>query len=139
MLRYHDEPLKIYDLACIAFKDVSKDSYYANAVIWAAQNEIVNGISETEFAPNDNITREQIAAMMFRYAKYKGAAPTGAWAIRLDYADLESVSDYAAEAVMYCTLKGIMQGKDNNLFAPQDSATRAEIAAILNRFLKANK
>ena len=123
----------------IPFVDVSADSYFANAVIWAEQNGIVTGISETEFAPNDNITREQIAAIMFRYAKYKGAAPTGAWAIRLDYADLESVSDYAAEAVMYCTLKGIMQGKDNNLFAPQDSATRAEIAAILNRFLKANK
>ena len=123
----------------VPFKDVSDGSYYANAVAWAHQNGIVNGVSENEFAPNENITREQIAAIIYRYAIYKNAAPQGAWAIRLNYADLESVSDYAAEAVMYCTLKKIMQGKDNNLFAPQDNATRAEAAAIINRFLETNK
>lgn len=57
----------------------------------------------------------------------------------MDYADLGEISDYAAEAVMYCKLKNIMQGKDNNNFAPQDNATRAETAAILQRFIEGNK
>ncbi len=121
------------------FTDIDKNAYYGKAVIWGKQNGIIQGVSDTEFAPDRNITREQMAAMMFRYASYKGAAPTGAWAIRLDYADLDSISEYAAESVMYCKLKGIMQGKDNNNFAPQDNATRAETAAILQRFIEGNK
>ncbi len=121
------------------FNDVDEESYFAEAVRWAASEGIVNGYSETEFAPDQNITREQIAAIMFRYAKYKGVAPTGEWAIGMDYADLGEISDYAAEAVMYCKLKDIMQGKDNNNFAPQDNATRAETAAILQRFIEVNK
>lgn len=119
----------------IPFGDVSSDSYYRDAVIWAQQNGIVNGVSETEFAPEDKITREQIATIVYRYAEYCGIAPQGAWAIKLDYSDLAEISDYATEGVMYCTLKGIMQGKDNNCFAPRDNATRAEIAAILQRIL----
>ncbi len=121
------------------FNDVDEESYFAEAVRWAASEGIVNGYSETEFAPDQNITREQIAAIMFRYAKYKGVAPTGEWAISMDYADLGEISDYAAEAVMYCKLKNIMQGKDNNNFAPQDNATRAETAAIMQRFIEGNK
>lgn len=123
----------------IPFADVKADMYYANAVVWAEQNGIVSGMSETEFAPDEFITREQIAAIVYRYAKYKNVAPTDAWAIRLDYADIAEISDYALEGVMYCTLKGIMQGKDNNMFAPEDNATRAEIAAVLNRFIEGNK
>lgn len=121
------------------FADVDANAYYAKAVAWGQQNGMIKGYSETEFAPDESITREQIAAIIYRYAQYKGVAPTGAWAIRLDYADLAEISDYAAEAVMYCKLKGIMQGKDNNNFAPQDNATRAEIAALMHRFIEANK
>lgn len=116
------------------FADVTMDKYYANAVIWAKQNGIVNGMTENEFAPEEYITREQFATIMYRYAKYKGVAPTGAWAIRLDYADLGEISEYALEAVMYAKLSGIMNGKNDNLFAPKDLATRAEAAAILHRF-----
>jgi len=123
----------------IPFADVDMDAYYGNAVSWAKQNGIVKGVSETEFAPDDNITREQIAVIMHRYAQFKGIAPTGAWAIRLDYTDLAQISDYAVEGVMYCTMKGIMQGKGNKIFAPKDNAARAEAAAILHRFTKANK
>lgn len=118
----------------IAFGDVDASAYYLAAVNWAQKNGIVSGISETEFAPDENITREQIATIIYRYAKFKGIAPEGAWAIKLDYADLDEISDYAAEGIMYCTMKGIMKGKDNNSFAPKDNATRAEIAAILQRF-----
>lgn len=123
----------------IPFADVKADMYYANAVIWAAQNGIVKGMSETEFAPDECITREQIATIIYRYAQYKGIAPTGAWAIKLNYADVADISDYAVDGVMYCTMKNIMQGKENNMFAPKDNATRAEIAAILNRFIESNK
>lgn len=123
----------------IPFADVKADSYYTSAVIWAQQNGIVSGVSENEFAPDENITREQIAAIIYRYAKFMGTAPTGAWAIKLDYADINGISDYAAEGVMYCTLKGIMQGKDNNMFAPKENAARAEIAAILQRFIENSK
>lgn len=123
----------------IPFADVKADMYYANAVNWASQNGIVNGISETEFAPDAEITREQIATIIYRYAKYLGIAPEGAWAIRLNYADVSEVADYAIEGVMYCTLKGIMQGNEDNTFAPKDTATRAEIAAILQRLMQANE
>lgn len=123
----------------IPFGDLDMSDYYADAVIWAHQNEIVKGVTENEFDPNGNITREQIAAIIFRYAKYKGIAPEGAWAIKLDYADLSEVSDYAVEAVMYCKVAGIMQGKEDNKFGPQDNATRAEVSAILHRFIESNK
>lgn len=112
---------------------MDSESWYTDAVYWARKNGIVNGVTDNEFAPNDNITREQMAAIMFRYAKYKNIAPTDNWAIKLDYADLEEISDWAAEAVMYCKLKGLIQGKDNNMFDPKHSATRAETAAILQR------
>ncbi len=131
--RAEGEPQTDY---AMTFTDVDANSYYAEAVRWAASEKIVSGYSETEFAPNEKITREQLAAIMFRYAGCKGLLPNGDWAINLDYADLEKISDWAYESVMYCKLKGIMQGKDNNMFAPQDNTTRAESAAILQRFLE---
>jgi len=121
------------------FTDVASGAYYEKAVSWAFANGIITGYSDTQFAPDDNITREQIAAIMLRYATYKGNGPVGAWAIRLDYADLDQVSDYAAEAVMYCTMKGIMQGKGNNMFAPKDHATRAEFATVLKKYIENNQ
>lgn len=125
--------------AASGFGDIASESYYAKAVAWAEQNDIVSGVSETEFAPDENITREQIATIIYRFAKSMGIAPQGAWAIRLDYADISDISDYAVEGVMYCTLQGIMQGKDNHMFAPKAIATRAEIAAILQRLMEKNK
>ena len=119
----------------ISFLDVESGSYYENALIWANQNGIVNGISETEFAPDINITREQIAAIIYRYAKLKNTAIEDAWEIQLDYTDLANISDYALEAVMYCKDKDIMQGRENNTFYPKSNATRAETATILQRFL----
>ncbi len=123
----------------IPFADVEMGSWYANAVTWAQQNGIVNGATETTFEPNSNITREQIATIMFRYAQYKKVAPTGAWAIRLTYGDIAEISDYETEGVMYCTKDGLMKGKGNDMFCPKDNTTRAEIAAILHRFIEANK
>lgn len=136
LYRMENEPSIEDEILGYPFADVDSDSWYTDAVYWARKEGIVKGVDEETFAPNDNITREQMAAIMFRYAKYKNIAPIDNWAIKLDYNDLEEISDYATEAVMYCKLKGIMQGKDNNMFAPKDNATRAETAAILQRFLQ---
>lgn len=118
------------------FSDVGENEYYSDAVSWARENHIVSGVSDIEFAPDNKITREQIAAMIYRYAEYKGAVAKDTERISLDYADISEISDYAAEAVEYCKEKGIMQGKDNNSFAPKDNTTRAETAAVLQRFLE---
>ncbi len=118
------------------FSDVGENEYYSDAVSWARENHIVSGVSDIEFAPDNKITREQIAAMIYRYAEHKGAVAKDTERISLDYADISEISDYAAEAVEYCKEKGIMQGKDNNSFAPKDNTTRAETAAVLQRFLE---
>lgn len=130
---------KPYVNYAVPFTDVRKDAYYFEALRWAASEGIVKGVSESEFAPERNITREQIAAIMFRYAEYKNTAPVGAWAIRLDYRDLSDISDWAVEAVMFCKLRNIMTGDNTGAFNPKNNASRAEAAAILNRFLESGK
>ena len=124
----------------IPFSDVDINAYYANAFIWAQQNGIVNGVTENAFAPDDNITREQIAAIMFRYAKYKGYdVSVGENTNILSYTDFDEISEYAIEAIQYAVGSGLMKGKTESTINPKDNATRAEIAAILQRFLEANK
>ena len=124
----------------IPFSDVDANAYYANAVIWARQNGIVNGVTENEFAPDDNITREQIAAIMFRYAKYKGYdVSVGENTNILSYTDFDEISEYAISAMQYVVGSGLMKGKTETTINPKDNATRAEIAAILQRFIEANK
>lgn len=123
----------------LPFDDVDLNAYYADAVIWGKQNKIVKGISEKEFAPNDNVTREQIATIMRRYAEFKGDDSAKSPELELTYKDTDKISDFAVSGVKYCTLKEIMSGKSGELFAPADSAIRAEIAAILRRFMEMNK
>ena len=124
----------------ITFADVDENAYYANAVAWAQSNGIVNGITDSEFAPDTNITREQIAVIMFRYAKYKGYdVSVGENTNILSYDDAESISGYAVEAVQYASGSGLMKGKTETTINPKDNATRAEIAAILQRFIETNK
>lgn len=119
----------------IPFADVDMDAYYASAVIWAKQNGIVNGVTETEFAPDKNITREQIAAIMFRYAQYKGVDAV-TLEENLHFTDADEISEYAVSAMNWAVGKGIMKGKSATTINPQDNATRAEIATILQRFVK---
>lgn len=123
----------------IPFADVSAADYFANAVIWAQQNGIVNGISETSFAPDASITREQIAAILYRYAVLKGYDVTaGGMKIR-EFADFESISDYALTAMTWAVNTGLMNGKTETTLNPKDNATRAEVAAMLQRFIGVNK
>ena len=112
-----------------SFGDVSSSAYYAAAVNWASSKGIVNGMGADAFSPNASITREQLAAMLYRYA--------GEPSVSADlsaYTDAVSISPYAEKAVEWCVAKGILSGKSATRLAPQDTATRAECAAILQRF-----
>ena len=122
------------DSAPSLFTDVQSGAYYEKAVAWAAENDIVNGVSDTEFVPDAIITREQMAVIIQRYAVYTGLDRTENKS--LSFADSENISDYAKDAVAFCAEHGFMSGKSNNLFAPGDSATRAEVATVLTSFLK---
>ena len=113
------------------FTDVPADEYYADAVAWASANKIVEGCSADEFSPDDNITREQMAAIIYRYANLKGYDTEVNNA--LNYADNADISDYAKDAVIWNSDNGIMIGNDDNTFAPLSNATRAEAAAVFNR------
>lgn len=120
----------------ILFADVDMSAYYANAVIWAQQNNIVSGISESEFAPNNNITREQIATIIHRYAQFKGFdIAVGENTNILSYEDFSNISEYAISAVRYAIGSGLMKGRTAITINPKDFVTRAEMATILQRFL----
>ncbi|MCH5209568.1 MAG: S-layer homology domain-containing protein [Oscillospiraceae bacterium] len=115
------------------FTDVSKDSYYSDAIAWASENGIVAGYSDTEFGPDDSITREQMTAIMWRYAKYKGIdVSVGENTNILSYTDAEEVSEYAVNAMQWACGAGIINGMDGAL-VPKGNATRAQTAAILER------
>lgn len=123
----------------VIFDDVALNAYYADAVIWAKQNGLINGVSETEFAPNDKITREQMATILYRYANYKGYDTTqGGMKIR-EFEDFESISDYALAPMTWAVNAGIMNGKTLNMINPKDFATRAEAAAAIRKFAALKK
>lgn len=123
-----------------SFTDVKKGAYYENAVSWAQQHAIVNGIYKNEFAPDAPITREQIAVMMHRYAEFKGIdISRGDNANIPSYSDFNTVSGYAVTSVCWAVGSGLIKGRTETTLNPKDNATRAEIAAILHRFLKNNK
>lgn len=119
-----------------AFPDVAQGSYCESAVAWAAKNGIASGYEDGRFGPDDVVTREQFATILYNYIKYKGGGFEGTWAFPLDFADADKVSDWAYEALCYCTMHGVITGKPGNLLDPQGSATRAEAATMLHRFLE---
>lgn len=116
-----------------AFVDVPAGQWYTDAVNWAAANQIVKGTSATTFAPNDSITREQIAAILYRYAQYKGYDVTKK-ADLSGYSDNSHVSAYAKDALAWANAAKLINGVTNTTLAPQGNATRAQVSAILHRF-----
>lgn len=117
------------------FTDVKTDAYYAPYVNWAAQTGIVNGTSATTFSPDTNVTREQMAVMMANYADKLGyELPATLEAVT--FADNGKISTWSAEAVKAMQQAGILAGKDGNRFDPQGTATRAEVATVLHRFVE---
>ena len=118
------------------FSDVDNHQYYAPYIAWASEKDIVNGMGEDRFAPNAAVTREQMAVMITNYLTFKEQGPTGTWAILLTYGDLDKVSSWANEGVMFMTMKALMKGMGddkmgNRLFAPNATSTRAQTAQVM--------
>lgn len=116
-----------------SFTDVASSAYYANAVAWANANGIVSGYGSGKFGPNDKVTREQLAAILYRYAQYKKYDVSGANSLD-GYTDAQSVSSYAVPALQWANAAGVVTGKSGNKLDPKGNATRAEVAAMLMRF-----
>lgn len=118
------------------FTDVAEGKYYHDAIIWAEQNGIVGGYGGGLYGPDDPITREQLAAILWRYAKYKGYdVSVGESTNILSYKDFDRISEYAIPAMQWACGEGIMGGYDGNLM-PADSAKRSHAAAMLTRFFE---
>ena len=116
-----------------SFTDVASGAYYANAVAWANANGIVSGYGSGKFGPNDKVTREQLAAILYRYAQYKKYDVSGANSLD-GYTDVQSVSSYAVPALQWANAAGVVTGKSGSKLDPKGNPTRAEVAAMLMRF-----
>ena len=116
------------------FIDVVSGQYYFQAVAWAEANGIVSGIGGSMFAPDAEITREQMAAILYRYSTSPELT-----AYQLEFADADMVSDWAFDAMVWAATEGIISGKPGELLDPQGSATRAEVAAMLRRYMESVK
>ena len=117
------------------FTDVEAEKWYTDAVTWTAENGIFAGYGKDKFGPDDPITREQLAAIFYRYADYKGYDLTVKG--NLDtFKDADKITDYAKTAMQWAVGSGLVKGKSGNLLDPQGTATRAEIAAMLHRFIE---
>lgn len=118
------------------FTDLTQ-SWYQNAVLWAKEKNIVSGMSATSFAPNQPVTREQMAAILYRYATYKSYDVLGLSDLN-EFRDAQSISSYAVMSMQWAVSKGYITGFPEKTLVPQGSATRAQVASILNRFCETN-
>ena len=118
-----------------SFRDVADGMYYSNAVAWAAANGIVNGYADGTFQPDQTISREQMAAILYRYAQYKGCdVSVGEDTNILSYTDATQVATYAVPAFQWAVGAGIINGTTATTLSPKGSATRGQVAAILHRY-----
>ena len=115
------------------FEDVAANKYYEDPITWAAANGIVTGYDADTFGPDDYITREQMAAILYRYANYKGY-DTDARARLTKYTDADKISAYAVDAMSWAVAEGLINGMTDTTLVPQGNAVRAQVAAILHRF-----
>ena len=121
-----------------SFTDVEAGRWYTDAITWTAENGIFAGYSKDKFGPDDPITREQLTAIFYRYADYKGYKLTVTG--NLDkFEDADKITDYAKTVMQWAVGNGLIKGKSENLLDPQGTATRAEIAAMLHRFVEKAK
>jgi len=119
------------------FSDVKDGMWYTDAVIWAAECGLVNGYGDGVFGINDDLTREQFATILYRYVQTTGGGFTGLWDFALDFEDVGDVSDWANEAMHWCVMNGIINGRTETTLVPGGNAKRAEAAMILMRFCEA--
>ena len=115
------------------FTDIPADAYYAKAVVWAAENGIVTGIGDGTFAPDAPASRQQMAAILYRYASFMKYSTAGA-ADLSGFSDADIIAEYAKPALAWADANGLINGMKDNVLAPQESATRAQVAVILMRF-----
>ena len=121
------------------FNDVSTGQWYTNAITWAAENKIVEGVGNSQYAPEAPLSREQFATILFRYAKYKNYdVRVGESTNILSFTDTDTISEWAKEAMLWAVGVGLINGKENNILDPSGDATRAQMAAILYRFCEKN-
>ena len=121
-----------------SFTDVEAGRWYADAITWTTENGIFAGYSKDKFGPDDPITREQLTAIFYRYADYKGYKLTVTE--NLDkFEDADKITDYAKMVMQWAVGNGLIKGKSENLLDPQGTATRAEISAMLHRFIEKAK
>ena len=119
------------------FTDVAEGSFYTEAVAWAYSNGIVKGMTATTFAPNASVTREQLVTFLYRYAKLQGEDVTVTGELK-GYTDTDKLGDFAMEAMTWAVENEIINGMGGGKLAPKDTATRAQFATVLMRFLDKN-
>lgn len=135
LYRLEDEPRVT---GSSGFDDVASGAWYADAVTWAAENGIVNGVSDAEFAPNDNITREQLAAILYRYAEHNDYDVSGRDDLS-EFTDRDSISGYALDAMRWAVDEGLITGVTDTTIEPLGTATRAQAATMFMRFMSTVK
>ena len=128
--RYEGEP----DAPANTFSDVKAGTWYSDAVSWASANGVVNGVGNNKFDPEGNITREQMATILYRYCAGKGIDTSKQGSLS-GFPDAGKVSSYAQAALQWTVAEGIIGGSDGKLM-PQGNATRAQVATILMRFIE---
>ena len=117
------------------FNDVARKQWYTDAVIWATKHEIVNGYGNGTFGPTDSITREQMATILYRYAQYKNYNVKASNSLT-GYSDYTQISAYASQPLKWANAEDLINGRTRTTLVPRGTATRAEVAAILHRFVE---
>ena len=118
------------------FADVEHNKWYTEGIAWLSATGVTTGYPDGTFGHDDNVTREQLAAFLYRFATHKGY-DVAIGEIELTFADTAAISAYAEEAIKWATAKGILNGKGGNILDPKGEATRAEVAAMMQRFVLA--
>ena len=116
------------------FTDVPDGQWYTDAVLWAAENNITDGTSETTFSPNNPLTREQMATFFYRFANFEAGEPIEVTGDLSGYTDADLVADYAVDAMTWAVGEGVISGIGNNTLAPDNTASRAQMATVLTRY-----
>lgn len=121
------------------FSDVTEDTWCAEAIRWAASEGIAQGFADGSFGQDVYVSREQLAAFLYREVQHQGGGFTGMWYFPLNYPDIEELGAFADEAMHWCVMTGVLQGTADGRLAPKATADRAQLSAILHRYLTVEK
>ena len=121
------------------FSDVTEDTWCAEAIRWAASEGIAKGFADGSFGQDVYVSREQLAAFLYREVQRQGGGFTGMWYFPLNYPDMEELGAFADEAMHWCVMTGVLQGTADGRLAPKATTDRAQLSAILHRYLTVEK